>query len=245
MRIIRAKDYMDVSRKAAAIIAAQVQLKPDCVLGLATGSSPVGTYKELIAKYESGELDFSQVMTVNLYEYVGLTADHDQSYAYFMRNNLFDHVNIDQANCNIPNGMNPDAEGECARYDAVIAGFGGADLQLLGLGPNGHIGFNEPGEAFVKGTNKVELTKATIDANARYFEKREDVPTHAYTMGIGGIMQAKRVLLVVNGKGKAPAVKDCFFGPIKPQAPGSILQLHPDFILVADEEALSLVADPL
>ena len=245
MRIIRAKDYMDVSRKAAAIIAAQVQLKPDCVLGLATGSSPVGTYKELIAKYESGELDFSQVKTVNLVEYVGLTADHDQSYAYFMRNNLFDHVNIDQANCNIPNGMNPDAEGECARYDAVIAGFGGADLQLLGLGPTGHIGFNAPGEAFVKGTNKVELTKATIDANARFFEKREDVPTHAYTMGIGGIMQAKRVLLVVNGKGKAQAVKDCFFGPIKPQAPGSILQLHPDFTLVADEEALSLVADPL
>lgn len=245
MRLIVAKDYNDVSRKAANIIAAQIQLKPDCVLGLATGSSPVGTYKELIAKYESGELDFSQVKTVNLDEYVGLTADHDQSYAYFMRNNLFDHVNINQVNCNIPDGMNPDAKGECARYDAVIADFGGADLQLLGLGPNGHIGFNEPADAFVKGTNKVELTKATIDANARFFEKREDVPTHAYTMGIGGIMQAKRVLLVVNGKGKAQAVKECFFGPIKPQAPGSILQLHPDFTLVADEDALSLVADQL
>ncbi len=245
MRLIRAKDYADVSRKAANIIAAQIHLKPDCVLGLATGSSPVGTYKELIAKYESGELDFSRVKTINLDEYVGLTKDHDQSYAYFMRDNLFDHVNIDQANCNIPNGMNPDAEAECARYDAVIASFGGADLQLLGLGPNGHIGFNEPAAAFVKGTNKVELTDETIDANARFFEKREDVPTHAYTMGIGGIMQAKRVLMVVNGKGKAQAVKDCFFGPICPQAPGSILQLHPDFVLVADEEALSLVADQL
>ena len=238
MRLICAKDYADVSRKAANIIAAQIQLKPDCVLGLATGSSPVGTYKELIAMYESGDLDFSKVRTVNLDEYVGLTKDHDQSYAYFMRTNLFDHVNIDQANCNIPNGMNPDAEGECARYDAVIDGFGGADLQLLGLGPNGHIGFNEPADAFVKNTNKVELTKATIDANARFFATRDDV-------GIGGIMKAKRVLLVANGKGKAQAVKDCFFGPIKPQAPGSILQLHPDFTLVADEEALSLVKDLL
>ena len=141
MRLIVAKDYADVSRKAANIIAAQVHLKPDCVLGLATGSSPVGTYKELIAKYESGELDFSQVKTINLDEYVGLTKDHDQSYAYFMRTNLFDHVNIDQANCNSPDGTNPDAAAECARYDAVIEAFGGADLQLLGLGPNGHIGF--------------------------------------------------------------------------------------------------------
>ena len=245
MRLIRAKNYAEVSRKAGQIIAAQIQLKPDCVLGLATGSSPVGTYQELIAKYQQGELDFSQVKTINLDEYVGLTADHDQSYAYFMRTNLFDHVNIDPKNCNIPNGMNPDAAAECARYDAIVDGFGGADLQLLGLGPNGHIGFNEPGEAFVPGTNLVDLTPSTIDANQRFFAKREDVPTQAYTMGIGSIMKAKRVLLVVNGKGKAQAVKDCFFGPIKPQAPGSILQLHPDFILVADEDALSLVQDLL
>ena len=243
MRLIVAKDYADVSRKAANIIAAQIHLKPDCVLGLATGSSPVGTYKELIAKYESGELDFSQVKTINLDEYVGLTKDHDQSYAYFMRTNLFDHVNIDQANCNIPDGTNPDAAAECARYDAVIETFGGADLQLLGLGPNGHIGFNEPCDEFVNGTNHVKLTDSTIDANQRFFEKREDVPTHAYTMGIGSIMKAKRVLLVCNGVGKAQAVKDCFFGPIKPQSPGSILQLHPDFTLVADEAALELVRD--
>ena len=243
MRLIRAKDYAEVSRKAGQIIAAQIQLKPDCVLGLATGSSPVGTYQELIAKYQQGELDFSQVKTINLDEYVGLTADHDQSYAYFMRTNLFDHVNIDPKNCNIPNGMNPDAAAECARYDAIVDGFGGADLQLLGLGPNGHIGFNEPGEAFVPGTNLVDLTPSTIDANQRFFAKREDVPTQAYTMGIGSIMKAKRVLLVCNGAGKAQAVKDCFFGPIKPQSPGSILQLHPDFTLVADEAALSLVKD--
>ena len=245
MIIYQEADYEGMSRRAANLISAEVIRQPDCVLGLATGSSPVGTYKELIAMYESGDLDFSKVRTVNLDEYVGLTKDHDQSYAYFMRTNLFDHVNIDQANCNIPNGMNPDAEGECARYDAVIDGFGGADLQLLGLGPNGHIGFNEPADAFVKNTNKVELTKATIDANARFFATRDDVPKYAYTMGIGGIMKAKRVLLVANGKGKAQAVKDCFFGPIRPQAPGSILQLHPDFILVADEAALSLVKDRL
>ena len=245
MRLIIAKDYADVSRKAANIIAAQIYLKPDCVLGLATGSSPVGTYKELIAKYEAGDLDFSRVKTVNLDEYVGLPKEHDQSYAYFMRANLFNHVNIDQANCNIPTGMNPDADAECARYDAVIDGFGGADLQLLGLGPNGHIGFNEPANAFAKGTNHVKLTDSTIDANQRFFAKREDVPTEAYTMGIGSIMKAKRVLLVCNGAGKSQAVKDCFFGPIKPQAPGSILQLHPDFTLVADEAALSLVKDLL
>ena len=245
MRLMIAKDYADVSRKAANIIAAQIYLKPDCVLGLATGSSPVGTYKELIARYEAGDLDFSQVRTVNLDEYVGLPKDHDQSYAYFMRRNLFDHVNIDQANCNIPDGMNPDADAECARYDAIIDGFGGADLQLLGLGANGHIGFNEPAGAFAKGTNHVKLTDSTIDANQRFFARREDVPTEAYTMGIGSIMKAKRVLLVCNGGGKAQAVKDCFFGPIRPQAPGSILQLHPDFTLIVDEAALSLVKDLL
>ena len=245
MRIYQEADYEGMSRRAANLISAEVIRQPDCVLGLATGSSPVGTYKELIAKYESGELDFSQVKTVNLDEYVGLPKDHDQSYAYFMRTNLFDHVNIDQSGCNIPNGMNPDAEAECARYDAVIDAFGGADLQLLGLGPNGHIGFNEPADAFVKPTNKIALTKATIDANARFFASRDDVPKFAYTMGIGGIMKAKRVLLVVSGKNKAQAVKDCFFGPIRPQAPGSILQFHPDFTLVADEDALSLVADQL
>lgn len=241
MRLIRAKDYEDVSRKAANIIAAQIQLKPDCVLGLATGSSPVGTYKQLIAKYASGDLDFSQVHTVNLDEYVGLTKDHDQSYAYFMRTNLFDHVNIDQANCNIPNGMNPDAEAECARYDAVIDAFGGADLQLLGLGPNGHIGFNEPDDHFPKGTHKVALTDATIQANKRFFEKESDVPRYAYTMGICDIMQAQRVVMVVSGEGKADIVKSAFFGPVTPQVPASILQLHKDFTLVADEAALSKI----
>lgn len=241
MRLIRARDYADVSRKAANLIAAQIQLKPDCVLGLATGSSPVGAYQNLIAQYEAGDLDFSRVKAVNLDEYVGLPADHDQSYASFMRKMLFDHVNIDPKNCYIPNGMNPDGAGECARYETVLDRLGGTDLQLLGLGNNGHIGFNEPGPIFKRDTNVVELAPSTIDANSRFFARREDVPTHAYTMGIGGIMKARRVLMVVNGKKKAQALKDCFFGPICPQVPGSILQLHPDFVLVADEDALSLV----
>ena len=188
MKIYSAPDYQGMSRKAANILSAHVILKPTSVLGLATGSTPIGMYKQLVDWYNKGDLDFSQVKSVNLDEYVGLSKDHDQSYAYFMRHNLFDHVNIDQNNCNIPNGMNPDAEAECARYDAVIDAFGGADLQLLGLGPNGHIGFNEPADAFAKGTNHVKLTDSTIDANQRFFAKREDVPTHAYTMGIGSIM---------------------------------------------------------
>ena len=241
MRLICAKDYADVSRKAANIIAAQVHLKPNCVLGLATGSSPVGTYKELIAKYENGELDFSQVKTVNLDEYVGLSKDHDQSYAYFMRHNLFDHVNIDQANCNIPSGLTDDPEAECAAYDKKIASLGGTDLQLLGMGPNGHIGFNEPDEIFTPGTHCVKLAESTIDANQRFFESRDDVPRQAYTMGIWGIMQAKKILLVANGKNKAAAIKAAVTGPIDPKVPASILQLHPDCTIVADEEALSLL----
>ena len=234
MRLIIAKDYADVSRKAANIIAAQIQLKPDCVLGLATGSSPVGTYKELIKKYESGDLDFSQVKTVNLDEYVGLPKDHDQSYAYFMRTNLFDHVNIDQANCNIPNGMNPDAAAECARYDAVIDGFGGADLQLLGLGPNGHIGFNEPADSFAKGTNHVKLTDSTIDANQRFFASRDDVPRYALTMGMGNILRAKKLLMIVSGR-KEDAMRRLLLSErIDPHCPATFLRLHRDAVVLLE-----------
>lgn len=245
MRVICAKDYHDVSRKAANIISAQIIMKPDCVLGLATGSSPIGTYAQLIKWYEKGDLDFSHVRTVNLDEYVGLSVIHPQSYAYFMRHNLFDHVNIDIRNTNIPNGMDPNARKECARYDSVIRGLGGVDLQLLGLGANGHIGFNEPGEEFIKGTHRVELTDITVNANARFFDSKDDVPRSAYTMGILDIIQAKKVVMVANGEGKAQAVKDSFWGPVTPKVPASILQLHPDFTLVADEAALSLVLDQL
>ena len=241
MRIISAKDYDAMSRQAANIIAAQVILKPDCVLGLATGGTPVGTYKELVAKYEAGELDFSAVKTVNLDEYVGLDGTSDQSYIYFMKSNLFDHVNIDQNFTNVPRGIVDDADAECERYEALITSYGGIDLQLLGLGPNGHIGFNEPEDHFPVKTHKVTLTDATIQANKRFFEKEEDVPRYAYTMGIGTIMKARKILMVVNGKGKAEIVKKAFFGPVTPEVPASILQLHPDFTLVADEDALSLI----
>ena len=239
MRLIRAKDYDELSAIAARVIAAQVTLKPNCVLGLATGSSPEGTYKELIAAYNRGELDFSQVRTVNLDEYVGLEPTHDQSYAYFMRDRFFDHVNIDLNNTNVPDGMNPDPAAECARYDALIQSMGGIDLQLLGIGPNGHIGFNEPGDTFSLGTQQIKLTQSTLEANKRFFASIDDVPTHARTMGIRDIMQARRILLVASGENKAQAVKGLLTGAISPQMPCTILQYHPDCIVVADEAALS------
>ena len=241
MRIIRAKDYADMSRKAANIIAAQVILKPDCVLGLATGSTPIGTYKELIKGYENGDLDFSLVKTANLDEYRGLEKSNDQSYDYFMKENLFNHININFDNLNIPNGENPDAEAECKRYEAVVKELGGQDLQLLGMGHNGHIGFNEPADEFVKETHCVDLQESTIQANKRFFEKVEDVPTQAYTMGINTIMQAKTILVIVSGTDKAEIVKKAFFGPVTPQVPASILQMHPNVIVVLDEAAASLI----
>ena len=242
MKIIRAKDYQDMSRKAANIISAQIIMKPDCVLGLATGGTPVGTYAQLVDWYNKGDLDFSEVTTVNLDEYRGLPKEHPQSYWYFMNENLFSKVNIDPAKTNLPDGTNLDTAAECARYNGIIHKLGGIDLQLLGLGPNGHIGFNEPGEAFELETHCVNLTPATIEANKRFFDGNVDlVPKQAYTMGIRTIMQARKVLMVVNGAGKAEIVKKAFFGPVTPEVPASILQLHPDFILVADEEALSLI----
>ena len=239
MKIIRARDYDHMSRQAANIISAQVILKPDSVLGLATGSSPIGTYRQLIAWYLKGDIDFAQVRTVNLDEYVGLAPENEQSYSCFMRRNFFNFVNIYPANCYIPYGLNKNAEDECSRYDRIIQSLGGIDLQLLGLGPNGHIGFNEPDEFFTKGTHKVSLSEATIQANKRFFEKEEDVPRFAYTMGICDIMQAQRVVMVVSGEAKAPVVKQAFFGPVTPRCPASILQLHRDFTLVADEAALN------
>ena len=242
MKIIRAKDYQDMSRKAANIISAQVIMKPDCVLGLATGGTPVGTYAQLVDWYNKGDLDFSEVTTVNLDEYRGLPKEHPQSYWYFMNENLFSKVNIDPAKTNLPDGTNLDTAAECARYNGIIHKLGGIDLQLLGIGPNGHIGFNEPGEAFELETHCIDLAPTTIEANKRFFDGNEAlVPKQTYTMGIKTIMQARKVLVVANGKAKAQAVKDAVTGPVTPACPGSILQLHPDCILVADEEALSLL----
>lgn len=241
MKIYRAKDYNDMSRKAANIISAQVIMKPDCVLGLATGSTPIGTYKQLVEWYEEGDLDFSAVKTVNLDEYKGLPADNDQSYYYFMHENLFDKVNVKPENTNLPDGMEPDAQKECARYEALIQSLGGVDLQLLGLGHNGHIGFNEPAEEFEKETHCVDLQERTIEANKRFFASADDVPRQAYTMGIKTIMMAKKILIVVSGEDKADIVAKAFFGPVTPSVPASILQMHPDVTVVADEAALSKI----
>ena len=239
LSIYKAKDYKELSRKAANIISAQIIMKPSCVLGLATGTSPIGIYNQLVEWYKKGDLDFSEVSTVNLDEYIGLDASNTQSYRYFMNSNLFDRVNIDKLNTNVPNGMATDLEGECDSYDSLIHSLGGIDLQLLGLGHNGHIGFNEPGESFEKGTHIVDLSESTINANARLFERKEDVPKRAITMGIRTIMQAGTVLLVASGEDKANIVRDAFWGKITSQVPASVLQLHKNLIIVADEAALS------
>ncbi len=241
MNIIRVKDYEEMSRRAAAIISAQILLKPDCVLGLATGSSPEGLYQNLIRQYENKELDFSRVTSVNLDEYKGLAPDHEQSYRRFMNDHLFDHVNIDKARTFVPDGLNEDSEKACLEYDQLIARTGGVDLQLLGIGNNGHIGFNEPADAFACGTHCVELTQSTIDANKRFFASEDLVPRYAYTMGIRNIMEAKKILLIASGKAKAEALKAALDGPVTPKVPASVLQLHRDVVVVADEDALGLV----
>ena len=241
MRIYREKDYDAMSRRAANIISAEVIRRPDCVLGLATGSTPIGTYKQLAAWNQRGDFSFKDVRTVNLDEYLGLPPTHDQSYRYFMNTNLFDHVNIDKARTFVPDGLEPDPQKACAAYNEIIRSHGGIDLQLLGLGRNGHIGFNEPGAAFEKETHCVDLTESTIEANKRFFASEDDVPKQAYTMGIKNIMQAKKILLIAGGEEKAEALKNSLYGPITPSVPASILQLHNDVTVIADEAALSLI----
>ena len=231
-----------MSRKAANIISAQVILKPDCVLGLATGSTPVGAYRQLIEWCRKGDLDFSQVKTVNLDEYKGLGPEDPQSYRFFMNQNLFSHINIPMENTHVPEGLETDSRKACRAYNEIISSLGGVDLQLLGIGHDGHIGFNEPGAAFELETHCVSLTPLTIEANKRFFEKAGDVPRQAYTMGIKNIMHARKILLVVSGQDKAEILKKAVQGPITPEVPASILQLHQDMTLVADEAALSLLA---
>ena len=219
MRIYECADYSAMSRQAANIISAQVILEPQCVLGLATGSTPIGTYEQLVEWYKKGDLSFAGVRSVNLDEYRGLSAEHDQSYRYFMQTHLFDHVDIRRENTNVPNGMAEDPAAECARYDQIIRDLGGIDLQLLGMGHNGHIGFNEPTDYFPLGTHLVDLTQSTIEANKRFFASEADVPRQALTMGVGSIMSAKSVLVVVSGADKAAIVRSAFCGPITPRCP--------------------------
>lgn len=243
MRIYREADYAAMSRRCANLISAEVIRKPDCVLGLATGSTPVGAYQQLAALNAQGDVSFREVTTVNLDEYKGLAPTHDQSYRYFMQTNLFDHIDVRRESTHVPDGLAEDPDQECARYDAMIRSLGGTDLQLLGLGRNGHIGFNEPGPSFVKETHVVDLTESTIEANARFFASRDDVPRQALTMGIGAILSARRVLVAVSGADKADAVYNSFCGPITPEVPASILQLHSDVVLVGDTAALSKLVE--
>lgn len=235
MKFITVNSYDELSARAADIIAEVVKNKPNCVLGLATGSSPVGAYKKLAEYNAKGELDFSKATSVNLDEYEGLDSSNDQSYRYFMNKNLFEHINIDVNKTYVPNGCADDLKKEGQRYDELIESLGGIDIQLLGIGLDGHIGFNEPDEVFTKETHPVELDPSTIEANARFFEKKEDVPTKAITMGMGGIMGAKKVLLIANGAAKKEIVEKSFYGPITPKVPASILQLHPDVTVIFSE----------
>lgn len=241
MKFIVTEDYEAMSRTAARVISGYVSSHPDCVLGLATGSTPIGLYRCLVEDYEAGALSFKDVTSFNLDEYRGLDPQHDQSYRYFMEHNLFSHVDIDPARTHVPDGACPDAAAACAAYEQSIAEAGGLGLQLLGLGHNGHIGFNEPADHFARMTNCVNLQASTIEANKRFFESADQVPKQAYTMGIGTIMKAKKILLVASGKDKAEIVKKAFCGPICPQVPASILQLHPDVTVVVDEEAGALL----
>ena len=241
MNIYHAKDYAELSLIAANLISAQIIQKPDSVLGLATGSSPVGTYRKLVERHEEEGLDFSQICTVNLDEYKGLSRDNTQSYYHFMHTNLFDFVNIKESY--LPDGTNPDNQKECQNYENLIRSLGGIDLQLLGIGHNGHIGFNEPDSVFASHTHCVDLQERTIKANKRFFDSVDEVPKQAYTMGIGTIMKAKKIILIASGEDKAEIIKKAFLGPVTPQIPASILQFHPNVTLVADDAALSLVTE--
>jgi len=241
MNIIITKSYEEMSRKAANFIVSQVTLKPDSVLGLATGSTPIKTYEYLREKYQDDVVDFEETVTFNLDEYIGLGKDDPQSYRYFMDQHLFNHINIKEGNIFIPNGLVDEIDMECIRYEEEIRKHGGIDLQLLGIGRNGHIGFNEPNVNFEARTHKVSLDEDTIHANARFFDSATEVPTEAISMGIKTIMMSKKILLLASGKNKAEAINALINGPITPKLPASILQLHQDVTLILDESASSIL----
>ena len=242
MKIVVVKDYAEMSKKAAEFMAELVNNKAEAILGLATGGTPVGMYENLIELNKEGKVDFSKVTTVNLDEYVGLSGEHEQSYRFFMNNTLFNHININKERTFVPNGLAKNVEEECAKYDARIEELGGIDLQLLGLGGNGHIAFNEPDECLVVGSHLTGLTQDTIDANARFFASADEVPQTAVTMGLGGIMKAKKILLIASGEGKADAVQAMMNGKITTACPASMLQMHRDVTVIVDEAAASKLA---
>ena len=241
MQVFVYKNAEEIARAASMIFAAEILRKPDCVIGLATGSTPIPTYQQLIKLNREGVIDFSKVRSYNLDEYIGLPETHECSYRYFMNEQLFDHINIDKANTHVPSGMSADPEAEAVAYDKAIEAAGGIDLQLLGIGHNGHIAFNEPNSEFVYPTNVIELTESTIEANKRFFNSADEVPRKAICMGVGSIMAAKRVILLATGKGKAEAIARAVQGKIEPDMPASILRVHPNCQFLLDEEAASLL----
>lgn len=241
MRIIVCENYELLSKKAAQIVGSQMILEPKSVLGLATGSTPVGMYKNLIKMYEEGLIDFSKIKTFNLDEYYKLPINNNQSYHYFMDENLFNHINIDKNNIHIPNGMADDIESECILYDKMIDENGGIDIQILGIGNNAHIGFNEPTINFNKGTHVVTLDDSTREANARFFNSLDEVPTKAITMGTGSIFKSRKILLLASGKSKAEAIYNTVHGKVTPEVPSSILQFHKDVIIILDKDAAMLL----
>jgi len=239
MKIIVTENYNDMSVEAAKLFSEVLKANPSCVLGLATGETPVGMYNCLIEEYKNGAIDFSKVRSVNLDEYYPISPDNDQSYRYFMNNKLFNHVNINLENTNVPNGEAENVDKACADYEALIDSMGGIDIQVLGIGRNGHIGFNEPDAELIPYTHLTKLTDSTIEANARFFESESDVPKHALTMGIKSVFKARKIVVLASGKGKAEAIK-AMLGNISTSCPASLLCLHPDVTLICDKDAYSL-----
>ena len=242
MKVIVCNDYNEMSAKAASIVASQMILKPNCVLGLATGSTPIGLYNNLVEMEKAGEIDFSDVTSINLDEYYPISPKNDQSYRYFMNEHLFSRVNIDIARTHVPNGETKDPEAEGARYDKLIESVGGIDLQILGIGQNGHIGFNEPDVNLYTGTHVTGLTESTIEANSRFFASKDEVPTKAITMGMASILGARKIILLASGSSKAPVVAELLKGFINTNVPASLLNVHPDVVLICDREAYAEAA---
>ena len=237
VNLIKAADPKEVGKLAADLFEALIRTKPACVIGLATGSTPLPLYQELIAREKAGKIDFTRVRSANLDEYKGLAPDHPQSYRRFMQENLFDHISIKPENTIVPDGLAEDVQVMCEAYERKIEAWGGVDLQLLGIGHDGHIGFNEPADHFPGMTHEVELTAMTRDANKRFFASLDEVPTAAFTMGIGTVMAAKKIVMVVTGADKHDILMKSFFGPVTPEVPASILQFHPDVTVICDAAA--------
>jgi len=237
MKVIVERNYDKMSKKAAQLVKQQINDKPDSVLGLPTGGTPLKMYEELIEMYNKGEIDFSEVITFNLDEYCGLPPDHPQSYHYYMYKNFFDHVNIKEENINILDGMTQNIERECNEYEKRIEEAGGIDLQILGIGPNGHIGFNEPSESLNDKTHLVQLTEETREANSRFFNSKEDVPKKALTMGISSILKSDKIIIMASGESKASAINKTLSGQINTCTPSTLLQTHSNVSVIVDKDA--------